>query len=534
MYQVGGNQGNTYEGREGDGFSAIVQTPQVASAKLWLVNKKERQNKEKELTSKIENDKMLGLFDNLKGEIAIPHYAEIQGQIKEFVNKVGNDKLTMKNPFDLTTQAGRDNLATRQALENKIKISKNMQDEYDIFERGEHKTTNDDDILAYRKQFRETKLDDWLSGKVSKVKLRQKNPYESEQSVWSDKTFMDIQNERQQRGIDLVDDEALPLLIKDRVSNPDAKLFYESKYDTLSDKDKKALTDRVVKENAVSPIKVTEIELMARDFLTSTLPRTPFDKSKVASEIAKRVADDIVEVENGMTTIKTKNTSKRFDENVTTKTISSLSSESPDAKRARRAYGISITDIANRTPLAIKAIEDMKKEVKSSIDTGYSKKDDELQKWQIEKAKGEALTGMGGQMQDWIDRVQTVGQTVVSDNAANELIGKNLTLGTEIKEVKVQQGDARVAQNGWIDIKYVDYNDKSTGKPILKNKRIPFDAEHETELANLWQGSASYGRRKGDINTGIVREREKTSTKKDPLKISKPIKSTSDPLGLKK
>ena len=117
---------------------------------------------------------------------------------------------------------------------------------------------------------------------------------------------------------------------------------------------------------------------------------------------------------------------------------------------------------------------------------------------------------VGGHMQDFLDRVQ-YDDSVISNSAANELLGKNQTLGTEIRSVKIESKDASgkndpKGQKG-IGISYISGKDDNN-KPLYEYKFIPFDAEHESELASLWQGSASYGRRKGDENKGVVRPAE--------------------------
>ena len=502
MYQVGTDVGNTYEVKQGEGFSQVIGFPKTDNANLWLAQKRERDSEKKNQNEQIERRKALGDIETLKTEGFAPHYQEIQSDIDKFVTKASKDMLTMTNPFDLTDPKGKENLLAMKKIQGKIAISKNIQNEWDAMENGNHKDTDQKSYDEKRAQYLNTPLSAWADGKVNPVKLKPKNPYQSQEVLFSAK-IKQAQDEATQRGVDLADEPQKWMAItKDMMQNDDAKDFYKTYYESLPKAEQEKYDQKGIEQlkNGTSTDKFNaKYEAMAYDFVPNLLTDTPFDEAKAGLEIAKSTGDEIDKTERGDVTIGTKNTSAVYNEKLRAKVKNLLTSDSVEARRARKTYGVTIDDIEKGTEKGKQALKRLEDVSKPNVDKGYTRSEDEEKRWKTVLAEKAAKAGEDSPDQVLSDLMS--GQPLLQQQAAQHIIGKNNSLGGVIDKAEVVKArdakglskeDAELLKgndNYGIVISYTVDDPDSQGHRQQRTRFIQGTAENHGNLKDLIEGS---------------------------------------------
>lgn len=324
--------------------------------------------------------------------------------------------------------------------------------------------------------------------------------------------------------------------------------FAKQAYDNYTEKDKKAARD-IYKTDQNGNVNFVEMgkELFKRRFKSSVKVQD-YDLTKHMDELAKRVRDTKLESRNSngklFININTGEAGKQTLASAKLLMQDVLASDDNFAREFSATYGNQIkTDDLKDLPeeQATKIALDRAAEFGAKRILDIYKEQSTIEKDPIPSHKttiNNYAAEQGGNMEDFLQRIQYNDNTV-SNSAANELLGKNQTLGTEIRSVKIERKDAsgKDDPNGQkgLGISYVVGYDQLGKQPVYSYEFIPFTPENESRLASLWQGSPSYGRRKGDTNKGVVRPNT------DPIGIKPNSKSSgsgekksTDPVEIRK
>ena len=380
MYQIGQGQGKSYDGQQGTGAATTISFPKIDSIAMWKMQKNEEKDKLKQAQLQSERAKALGILDSFKPDWFYLHNKDLTKELGGFVDKTSKTMLTQNNPFDAATPSGNELIKQKDRIESLMKLSQNQRQLYSEYSKIKKDDFTPESIQAYEK-YLSANIYDLESGKIPMAVLEPRNPINTEMAVFSSPEFAKAKEDAAKTGEDLVDSPALKFFIKDKMSDPNVISFYDTKFKLLSPEKQKEITDKAIEKKITEDRDVSVGEIMAEDFLTSTLPRTPFDETKVIKELAGNLGDNLKEIERGDKTITSKNLGKEVESNALTVAKDFLLSDSPDAVRSRKSKGLTKEDVLNNTAKSKEYVSYLGKRIGLAKEKIYKEGFDEMKSW---------------------------------------------------------------------------------------------------------------------------------------------------------
>jgi len=395
MYQVGNNQGQSYSGKEGEGFATILSLPKTDNIQVW---KYENDNKRKQALidqQRQENQKAMGILANVVPDGFYKHDKDLNDWMAKHVDSASR---VIGNPYDLRTAEGAERVKDLNALKGAIAASKNFRDQYNKYQDMKKGDYSPESIAVAEKYFTQgADLKALTNGNLTPFSLQPKNPIDTEMAALLPVQQLDATYKK--GGKDLIDDpDTAYTVLNDALKQPQTAAFYENKIASMSPQQQAELNTNALKATNEQKRLVTPQMYLAQQFLPSVIPATAYDENKTVGDIAKNIGDDEIKMENGTVTVKRVNQGAAFDNKVQQSAVNFLKSGSPDAVRALKKYGISESDIANNTPSGAKAVNDMADKIKLQKKKITERTEDELSKWQLDALKTDkAANNSGGE-----------------------------------------------------------------------------------------------------------------------------------------
>jgi hypothetical protein len=528
MYQVGNNQGQVYNGTEGQGVAEYLSMPltAAANAKVSELNFNLKSQKKKE--GEADNDAYFTAMNNVKAE---GFYVDKQ-ELAEKYNALANEGAEIMrggviNPLRSADPKSIEFQKKLQALDQDIFTSKNAEKQYDIYrnqlatgDRSQWDNKSLDESEAYYRLP--------LSQRAGKMppKLLKANPYANTTQVIT-KRWDEYAKSVKEQGGELTED-LIPKFVDNLTSpeNMQAGLAQYSKevFDAMSDVEKTKLKTQYGTDvnGQLDATKVTRA--IAKNIVENQLfPQQSIDPIAFYDKLAKSVGDETITIDNATGTnkntfVNTGEAAQKLMTKLEAEATIALKSNPRQMEAQAKIFGIENKGDKDTYERQV---------IKKAAQQAFLRKD---QKRINDRSKATSTTinnntGSGGTnsdgFPDWLDRVKSSDATI-SNSAVNELIAQNKSLGHEIKQAQVQMKEGKRG----LGISYVDQNDEDPKKREYKYEFIPYSAEFETRLYNLFQGSPSYEKKKGDRNAGVV------PLPKDPLGANKT--TSADPLNINK
>ena len=491
MYEVGGNAGQTYVAPEGQGLSEVISFPKTENYRLMRAEYALKQRDKQEEKDKIERQKAMGIFDQIPKEWQTTHIVQLQKEMGDLINKASEAMTSRNNPFDIRYPDGKALADQLQNFQAKAMLSKNVREQADAFEKRQDLEKYDDKSVEAMRQAYRRPIDDWMNGKVDVPKLKLKNPYSDQANLWSKVDL--IKEASKEHGYE-DKPELFNTVVKSVIQqNPEARDFYQSAYDALSEPEKKEImsnayaeyTNRhindkmngsganlssdqyaAVQAKKEEELKTLPLEIMARDFLKKTYTGKPFDYDSFLNKDLK--VGDIVNVGgNQEGTWNNKNTNAQaYKKNARELAESYFKTDDKALRGMIEKFGIKATDKNEQIKLAAKQVADDKYRManKQSGFRQYKLGQGEINKEEL------AATG-----EKWLNNLYS-GDPTLEKDAAGFIFGKNSVFGDNIKDVNVYSGIKNPLTGNSspdrIQIKYDNDMDAARAAKILTSQGI--------------------------------------------------------------
>lgn len=387
---AGTDLGKVWQGQEGMGIAEKVDTSQSDGMKqyafkLKLADQKQHQADQKATEANIYKRTQKPEWWSIHDSELSQTHSDLMNETARLMRVKG-----VQDPFALSSDPEVIEIQKKwNALDTMAKTSKDLREYSQKMQDAEfRKTVDEDSFNQFNDWFGKNKISDIVNKGMQPPSIRKKNPIEDFGTYWM--PFIKQNGGFEDKDGNELTREGLANIVAMKYAAPNQDLAaFDQKM--LAGLDPTILTalEEEQKAQALQGNQKTLGQIYAENQLWRLAQSqvTPYNEDKALGIASSRLGDVKSTIENGSVTVSKTNSSPEFDARANSVAREFFLGGSPDANKALRKYGITKEQIEANDPLAQKVINDFTKKLKDSKVKDTQRREDELQKWQIEAFK---------------------------------------------------------------------------------------------------------------------------------------------------
>lgn len=518
---AGTDLGKVWQGQEGMGIAEKVNTSQSDGMKqyafkLKLADLKQKQADDKATQANIYKQTQKPEWWSIHDAELSKTHGDLMGETARLMRVKG-----VQDPFALSADPEVIEIQKKwNALDTMAKTSKDLREDYQKKQSAEYRKGMDkNSIAAYEDFFKNNKISDIVNNGKLPPNFKLENPIQNYEQYW-----MPIIGKFEDKDGNEMTKEQLSNVVSNVYAggSQDLAEFDAKALSTLSADEMEALTDtRDAAQRAGQKPKPLGQYLTERRLWQSAQSRfTPYNEDKALGTALSRLGDVKSTMEFGSTTTSKTNNSAEFDARAEAVSREFLLGGSPESNKALKNYGITKEQIESNDPTAQKIVSNFAVKLKNSKVKDTQRREDELQKWQIDALKSDkAANNSGGEF------MRQLNASAITNNPNALVLGIASNVIDMGNNTKVN-GIAPTGDGKTITVNYDTYEKDDYGEIKTIPKTAVLDMTNPATRAAIQTRYASKISEKKGTDISSVEKNIKTIDDYTPTAPSPPTTTT--------